>query len=235
MPQLRLDKILADSGAASRREARLMIKNGLVTVDGEVCREADRKVDTETSRVCVEGKELRAGPRYFIMYKPLGVVTATEDRYERTVLDLLPPELRKLGLVPAGRLDKDTSGLLILTNDGAYLHQVISPRSKVYKTYLAAIDRPLDGTEQARFAGGIVLGDGTICLPAELDPVDSLHCRVTVCEGKYHQVRRMFAACGRHVETLHRESIGALTLGRLTPGSVRELDRGEEQLVFKAR
>ena len=234
MALMRLDKLLTESGAASRRDAKLLIQQGLVTVDGSPCRSPESKVDPETQEICLRGEALRAGKRYFVLYKPTGVVTATEDRSEKTVVDILPPELKKLGLLPAGRLDKDTSGLLIMTNDGDYIHRVISPRSDVEKRYIAELDRPLAGDEGERFAHGLRLADGTECLPAKLEPLGERRCRVILREGKYHQVRRMLAACGNHVTALHRESIGSLTLGELRPGEIRELGGGEEQLVFKA-
>jgi 16S rRNA pseudouridine516 synthase len=234
MALMRLDKLLTESGAASRRDAKLLIKQGLVAVDGVPCREPERKVDPATQCVSLRGETLRAGARYFILNKPIGVVTATEDRDEKTVVDILPQELKKLGLLPVGRLDKDTSGLLIMTNDGEYIHRVISPRSGVEKCYVAELARPLTGMEAERFAAGVELSDGTKCLPGKLEPLGERCCRVTICEGKYHQVRRMLAACGNHVTALHRESIGSLTLGELSPGEIRELGGGEEQLVFKA-
>lgn len=232
---LRLDKYLADTGAAARREAKRLIRTGHVTVDGTVVTDPDCKLAPETAAVTLDGKPLcYARFRYYMMHKPAGVLTATEDRAQPTVLDLLPPALRKRGLVPAGRLDKDTTGLLLLTDDGDYVHRVISPKSRVAKVYLAETEGLPSGADVRRFAAGLTLGDGTRCLPAVLEclPEQGL-CRVTVTEGKYHMVKRMLAACGTPVVHLHRLSIGALRLDTaLPPGGVRELTPEEAQKVF---
>lgn len=236
MAMMRLDKFLSDTGTASRREARGLLRAGRVTVDGAVCRSGEVKLDPEHSRVTVDGRPVSfAKNHYFLLNKPLGVITATEDRDQQTVLDLLPAELRRLGLFPVGRLDKDTSGLLLLTDDGDYAHRIISPKNHVPKVYLAQVDTPLTGEEGARFAAGITLADGTQCLPGRLEVLEPRLCRVTIFEGKYHQVRRMLAACGHHVTALHRVSIGALVMEEdLPPAGFTELTPEEAQLVFKA-
>ena len=233
---IRLDKFLSDAGVASRREAKDMLKAGRVTLNGAVCRSGDVKLDPAAALVTVDGREVGfAKNRYFLLHKPLGVITATEDKDQQTVLDILPAELKKLGLFPVGRLDKDTSGLLILTNDGDYAHRVISPKKQVYKVYLAHVDADLEEGDIAKFREGIELADGTKCLPGGLEIISARDCRVTICEGKYHQVRRMLAACGKRVVTLHRQSIGALVLDEKLPhGQVRELTKAEADLVFKA-
>ncbi|MGE4352975.1 MAG: pseudouridine synthase [Oscillospiraceae bacterium] len=234
MAFLRLDKILSEAGVASRREAKAWLKAGRVTVDGTAVHGGEKKFDPGVSVICVDGHKItHAKYRYFIMNKPVGVITATEDRSQETVIDLLPPELRRLELFPVGRLDKDTSGLLILTNDGAYAHSVISPKKHVAKVYLAGVDAPLQSGDALRFSEGIVLADGTECLPGSLEILSKYRCRVTIHEGKYHQVRRMLAACGKHVLTLHREAIGGLRLDEKLPhGEVRELLSGEREWVF---
>ena len=168
-----------------------------------------------------------------MVYKPAGVVSATEDRTERTVLDILPPELRRGGLFPAGRLDKDTTGLLILTDDGDYAHRMLSPKKHVVKRYIAALDREPDESIVARFAEGITLGDGTVCKSGKAELLGGNRVAVEISEGKYHQVKWMFAALGYHVEALERVRIGALELDKhLSPGGVREMSAEEANLVF---
>lgn len=232
---IRLDKLVSTALNVSRQEARKRILSGAVTVDGETVTEIDRRVDEAAVSVYLDGAALTFRKyRYYMMHKPAGVLTATTDRDQKTVLDLLPEELRRLKLVPAGRLDKDTTGLLLLTNDGDYVHRVISPRHHVPKVYYAETDGMPTEADVARFAEGLTLGDGTKCLPARLQLLpEQGACRVTVREGKYHMVRRMLASCGTPVVRLHRESIGALRLDNLLiPGAFRELSNAEAQSVF---
>ena len=231
----RLDKLLADSGRFTRSEARSAIRDGRVTVDGAAVRHPEEKYDVETVTICADGEPVNcAEKRYFMLYKPAGVLSATDDKRQRTVLDLLPPEIRKLCLYPVGRLDKDTTGLLLLTNDGDFAHRVISPKKHVPKRYCAELDGQPDSADIAAFADGIVLSDGTNCLPAQLELPEPGVGRVIVYEGKYHQVKRMFAARGYTVTALHREQIGALVLdGALQPGEYRELRDGEIEAVFQ--
>ena len=169
-----------------------------------------------------------------MLNKPTCVLSATEDAQARTVLDLLPPPYRRMGLFPVGRLDKDTTGLLLLTNDGDLAHRIISPKKHVPKVYLAEVDGVLDDEDIAAFAQGLRLSDGTLCLPAELVVAAPSTGRVTVYEGKYHQVKRMFAARGKHVTALHRLAVGGLTLDdSLPPGGFRELCPDELTAIFK--
>ncbi len=230
MAGMRLDKLLADLGVASRRELKELIRAGRVRVDGQVCLRPEQKVDPETQRLSLDGSPLRRSKCCTLMMnKPAGVVTATEDRVERTVLDLLPSEYRRLGLFPVGRLDKDTEGLLLLTNDGEFAHRVISPKSCVEKRYYADIEGEADEEDARAFAEGLTLRDGTLCRPAKLESLGPGKCLVTVTEGKYHQVKRMLASRGKPVLKLKRLSVGALALDEsLSPGAVREL--GEEDL-----
>ena len=178
MPLMRLDKMLADQGVASRKELREIIRSGRVCVDGATETHPERKLDPTLAAVTLDGE--RVGYRrfhYYMLDKPVGVVTATEDRRQRTVLDLLPAELRRLGLFPVGRLDKDTSGLLLLTDDGDFAHRVISPKSCVKKRYYAEVEGEADEQDALAFSRGIVLGDGTRCLPAELELLGG------ICQG----------------------------------------------------
>ncbi|MEA4894430.1 MAG: 16S rRNA pseudouridine(516) synthase, partial [Oscillospiraceae bacterium] len=191
-----------------------------------------------SAMVSLDGKEIKGALRYFIMNKPDGVLSATEDRSQRTVLDLLPPELARLGLFPAGRLDKDTTGLLILTNDGDFGHRVTSPKHHTRKLYEFNTEAPLDGDDIKAFEKGIVLQDGTVCLPAELkiDENDTCHGFLTIFEGKYHQVKRMLAARGKHVRTLKRIAIGGLSLDpSLGEGEIKELTKSDINMVVNRK
>ena len=229
----RLDKLLTQSGLYSRSEARELIRSGRVSVDGETLRRPEVKA-AEGAAVFVDGEEVNCSLcRYFMLNKPAGVLCATDDRSQPTVLDLLPREIRALGLFPVGRLDKDTTGLLLLTNDGGFAHRVISPKHGVVKTYLAVTASPVDAEDVRAFREGITLADGTHCLPAVLEPLDGCRCRVLVSEGKYHQVKRMLAACGKPCTALERTAVGALELDPELPrGGWRELRQFETGLVF---
>ena len=230
MASQRLDKLLSELGIASRSELRQIIRAGRVTVDGAVVRNPETRCDGESSVIALDGRELSCRRfHYYMMDKPEGVLCVTEDRRQSTVLELLPPELRRMGLFPVGRLDKDTSGLLLLTNDGDFAHRVISPRSGVEKQYLAEVEGEIDEEDVLAFREGLILRDGTRCLPAGLEPLDGNRCLVTVMEGKYHQVKRMLASRGKPVVRLRRLSIGQLRLEEeLGPGGFRELS--EEDL-----
>ena len=169
-----------------------------------------------------------------MLHKPAGILSATADTKQPTVIGLLSPELQRQGLFPVGRLDKDTTGLLLLTNDGDFAHCVISPKKHVPKVYRAEVDGVLDAADVAAFAEGLLLADDLHCLPAELEILAPTVGHVTVFEGKYHQVKRMFAARGKHVIALHRESVGGLRLDpALLPGEYRELSEAEKKAVFR--
>ena len=226
---MRLDRLLSELGVASRSELRQIIRSGRVSVDGAAVTAPEKRIDPDAQRICLDGEELRWRQyRYFLMDKPAGVLCVTEDRRQETVLDLLPPALRRLGLFPVGRLDKDTSGLLLLTNDGEFAHRVISPRSGVEKRYRAEVEGVPDEEDVRAFREGIVLADGTRCLPAGLELTGGSVCFVTVTEGKYHQVKRMLSARGKPVTALRRLSVGALTMPEsLAPGEVYELEEAD--------
>lgn len=240
MARERLDKMLAGRGAGTRREAAARIRAGLVTVNGAPCRDPACKVDPDSDQICVDGIALRTRrERYFMMNKPAGVISATEDAKQQTVLSLLP-EAERRGLAPVGRLDKDTVGLMLLTDDGALNHALTSPRRHVDKQYRALVSGHLDAEVPARFAAGLKLADGTVCRPAGLTIGE---CRedgltevlVTLQEGRYHQVKRMIAAVGGHVEALERLSMGPLRLdGKLARGQYRALTEDEISELFRA-
>jgi len=228
----RLDKLLCDCGIGSRSQVREIIRSGRVTVNGSAVRAPEYKLDEKASAVELDGAPVgSAGPVYLMLNKPAGVITATEDPRQKTVLDLLPPEYRRMGVFPAGRLDKDTEGLLILTNDGAAAHALCSPRRHAEKVYFARVQGLLTPEDEAAFQNGLVLGDGQPCRPAGLeilkaDGVSEAH--VTISEGKYHQVKRMFASRGKTVVYLKRLAMGGITLDEsLKPGGFRPLRSGE--------
>lgn len=231
----RLDKLLSDMGIASRSELKNIIKSGRVTVDGKAVTVPDAKFDSESCLVCLDGKSLNVQKfHYYMMDKPAGVLSVTEDKKQKTVLDLLPDEQRRMALFPVGRLDKDTSGLLLLTNDGDFAHKVISPKSGVEKLYFALVDGEPDESDVEAFERGIVLKDGTECLPAKLELLGGSRCHVTVMEGKYHQVKRMLASRGKPVLELRRLAVGGLQLGdELGSGGFRELNEDDLCKVLK--
>ena len=230
---VRLDKLLCDTANVSRQEARALIRAGRVAVDGTVVKQPETKVEQTAQTVSLDGTPLAwAAERYYMLHKPAGVVTATEDREQRTVLELFDPALRR-NLAPAGRLDKDTTGLLLLSTDGDWIHRIISPKHAVEKSYLAEVDGLLTPADVSALAEGVTLRDGTRCLPAKLELLGERRCRVTVTEGKYHLVRRLLASRGAPVTALHRERIGALTLDNsLAPGCFRALTEAEIQAVL---
>ena len=231
----RLDKLICESGLASRSEARKLIVTGRVWVDGIVVNLADRKIDAERAEIRVDGKLISGGAlRYFMLNKPEGFVTATEDKTEKTVLDLLPTELKRLKLFPVGRLDKDTTGLLILTNDGEFCHTVTSPKKHISKLYEFSCAGALDAGDVEAFEKGIELKDGSKCQPSvlKIDECDPSHGLLTIFEGQYHQVKRMLASRGKPVRSLKRIALGELILdASLAPGEFRELTENDINLI----
>ena len=230
----RLDKFLCDCGAGTRSQVKLILKSGRVTVDGSPERDGSRKIDPDTQQIALDGESLnRRGRVVVLLNKPEGFVTATEDKTEKTVMELLPEEYRHLDLKPVGRLDKATEGLLLFTNDGELLHRLISPKKEVPKLYYARHEGTAGEGDVKAFSEGITLGDGTQCLPAVLKPLGPGESLVTVCEGKYHQVRRMLASRGLPVTYLERRQEGSLDLGDLPRGQIRELTEDEILLLLK--
>lgn len=229
----RLDKLLAGTGKWSRREVKALVRQGLVRVDGRLAASAEDKLDPAAAIITVAGETISLRRfTYVMLHKPAGVLTATEDRKQPTVLDLLPPELRRIGLAPVGRLDKDTEGLLLLTNDGELAHRLLSPKYHVDKRYLARVDGELSAADAEAFARGMTLGDGLECLPAGLEVLPDRVCIVTLREGKFHQVKRMLAARGAPVLYLKRLSMGPLTLDDSLAAGAYRLLRAEEILAL---
>ena len=229
----RLDKFLCDSGVGTRSQVKLILKSGRVSVDGKVEKDSAKKVDPGRQVICLDGEVLGGKRRAVVMLnKPAGFVTATEDPVERTVMELLPPEMKHLELKPVGRLDKATEGLLLFTNDGDLLHRLISPRKEVPKVYYARHEGQAGPEDADAFSHGLTLRDGTQCLPAKLEPLGPGESLITVCEGKYHQVRRMMASRNMTVLYLERRQEGPLSLGDLPRGQIRELT-GEEILQLE--
>ncbi len=229
----RLDKILANTGRWTRKEARELIRAGRVQAGGRTARSPEEKYDPGGC-FTVDGEAV-SGERlvYLMLHKPAGLLSATEDPRQPTVLELLPEHLRRVGLFPVGRLDKDTEGLLLLTNDGPLAHRLLSPRHHVDKTYLVRADGPFTGEDAAAFAAGLELADGLRCLPARLELLETPgEALVTIQEGKFHQVKRMTAARGRQVVYLKRLSMGPLRLdSALAPGGWRLLTAGEREAL----
>ena len=230
----RLDKILASQGAGPRSEVRKMIWAGRVTVDGEICRSIDRRLEPSEHEIAVGGEVLCYRKYlYIMMNKPEGAISASNDSHVQTVIDLLPPSLQRKGLFPVGRLDKDTTGLLIITDDGAFAHSVTSPGKKVFKTYRATLDGALSEADIKYLSEGAVIDGGERCLPAQVAVLDaeSFIYEIKIREGKYHQIKRMAQSVGRRVMALERTAVGALTLdSALGRGEARELTERERAL-----
>lgn len=233
----RLDKFLCSQSNLTRSEAGRAIRCGRVTVDGAVCRQAAQKIDPDKQTVAVDGKTIGyAEFVYWMLNKPAGILCVSRDPKAPTVVDLLPPEARRKGLFPAGRLDKDTHGMVLITDDGDFAHRMLSPRHHIPKTYHARLDKPLPPDTAQRFAVGMVLGDGEECKPAQvrlLEEDDTPLAEVILVEGKYHQIKRMFAAVGCHVEWLKRVKMGNLPLDEsLAEGECRLLTTEEKDSIL---
>jgi len=236
MSRERLDKILATQNLGSRKDAGTMIRRGAVAVNGNVVKKADFKVDTQLDAVTVNGESLMIKEFiYLMMNKPAGVLSAARDTRAQTVVDLLQPALKRRGLFPAGRLDKDTEGLLIITDDGVFAHRMLAPKSHVFKRYEAVLAAPVAAGDIKKFEKGVVLNDMT-CLPAELKVLtegENPLVLVKIREGKFHQVKRMFLALNNEVLKLKRVQIGELRLDEtLAPGEARELTQAEIDAIF---
>ena len=233
----RLDKIICSQTMKSRRETDGFIRRGKVTVDGVVCRRPAEKVDPETVKIALDGVPLAVSRYvYYMLNKPAGILCVSRDPKAKTVVDLLRPEDRRRDIFPAGRLDRDTQGLVLLTNDGDLAHRILSPKNHIEKRYHAVLDGPVGQAEIDRFAAGIVLADGTACQPARLSVLvdgDTPLVEIAICEGKYHQIKRMIGVVDRGVNRLKRVSMGNLQLdARLAECEYRSLEKEEIPLLF---
>ncbi len=231
---MRLDKLLAHLGAASRSQCRELLRMGRVRVNGEAARDGGMAVP-QGAEVTLDGVKLDTRlTRHVMLYKPAGVLTAREDSRQKTVMDLLPPVYTALGCMPVGRLDKDTTGLMLLTTDGELAHRLIAPARHVDKVYRARVEGALTKADVDAFAAGVPLRDFT-ALPAKMEIEAPDTALVTVREGKYHQVKRMFGAVGKPVSALHRLRFGPLSLDeKLFPGEYRELTEEETAALYGA-
>ena len=231
---LRLDRFLSNQLGISRNDAKELIKKRLVTVNGETAKLFDMKIDPLTDTVVSEGKEVTYRKHIYIMLnKPAGVVCATRDRLSETVLELIPEELRREGLFPAGRLDKDTTGFVFITDDGELAHDLLSPKKHVFKKYFAILEKPVTDEDIRAFADGLTIDGGEKCLPARLEKTEKPgEVFITLREGKYHQIKRMAEAVGNRVTYLKRVSNGGLMLDEtLAEGQCRELTAEEVGLL----
>ena len=232
---MRLDKLLANKAYGSRKEVHQLLKDQRVTINGKITTKKDIHVDIESDVITVDGQVVSTKQQYYVKFhKPKGHVTAVEDANHPVVMDLLPPEYIKMGVVPVGRLDKDTEGLLLLTNDGVWGHLIINGNKHVSKVYYVEYDGELTEEGIQRIKEGIVLGDGTYCKPALIDVLSSQSLHITIEEGKYHQVKRMIGAAGGTVTYLKRLTIGHIDLtGIEEVGSVQDLTIGDIEAFKK--
>ena len=234
----RLDKIIANSGTLSRKEVHRLIKSGAVSVNGITTKDRGFCIDPETAEIKINGQAVSLEKYVYIMLnKPEGVVSATKDPTEKTVVDLVPAELKKKILFPAGRLDRNTTGFVLITDNGDFAHKILSPKNHIEKTYQARLAERIDEESLKKVAEGITLGDGTECLPAKvkvLEDGENPLIEIKICEGKYHQIKRMFAAVGNAVIELKRVKMGQLPLDEnLAPGECKILSKEEVELINK--
>lgn len=227
MPKERIDKWIASTTTLSRKEVKALLRQKRVAVNGVTVTDGGFQTDAEQDAVAVDGVPFSIKPHIYIMLnKPTGIVSASRSQKEKTVVDLVPPQLQRNGLFPAGRLDKDTTGFVLITDDGDFAHRILSPKNHIQKTYIAHLEKPILPTEIAILKQGVVLRDGTQLLPASVDIIgeDMQTVQIRICEGKYHQIKRMLAAVGNRVTALRRTHMGALPLdAALPPGACREI------------
>ena len=230
MAMERIDKIIASQGLYSRSDVKYMVNRKRITIDGKVVTSASQKADVDKNEILLDGKPFVVKKQIYLMFhKPKGYVSATEDKKQQTVLELVPAELKGRDIFPAGRLDKDTTGLMILTDDGVLAHNILSPKKHVQKIYRVELDIPVTEEMQKGFAEGVELNDG-VCKEAKLTILGENTAEVTLKEGRYHQIKRMFGCYGAKVVELHRIAMGELYLpDDLPEGQCRELT--EEDLV----
>lgn len=235
MNSQRLDKIISDRLSFSRSELKKMAKDRRIELNGETVTDLSVKADSETDVILVDGKRINGDKYVYIMLnKPAGVLSASDGKGEKTVIDLLPDGMKRSGLFPAGRLDKDTTGFTLITDDGDFAHRILSPKNHVSKTYIAELDKAVDQNGVIKLESGITLKDGTAFLPAEVTLLneEKTSVQLTICEGKFHEVKRMFKAIGCEVLKLRRVKIGALALDeKLKPGEARYISSEEIKLI----
>lgn len=231
---MRLDKFISSQLNISRKDARAAILRGRAAVDGTTVRAADFKIDENADSVTFDGQALSYKKHiYIIMNKPRGVLSASDDKRQPTVIDIIPEKLRRNGLFPVGRLDKDTTGLLIITDDGDFAHRVLSPKKEIFKTYIAVLDGEITPDMPEKFLNGIVLTDGTKCRRAFLRRVDKNTAEIKICEGKFHQIKRMFGTVGLGVNALERTAVGNFYLPEDLPqGACSETDSEALESIF---
>lgn len=232
----RLDKIIASQGKFSRSEVKKLVKSGRITVDGKLPKSSDIKLSPDECDIRIDGESLNYKKHIYIMLnKPQGVISASNDREQQTVIDLVPKNLFREGLFPAGRLDGDTTGFVLITDDGDFAHRILSPKNHIMKTYHATLRDELTEDDIIRFKEGLTLGDGTECLEAHvrvLESGDINLAEIKICEGKYHQVKRMFASIGNKVLELRRVKMGGLDLDEsLREGECREITDKELKMI----
>lgn len=235
--RLRIDKFLAHKAFGTRKEVHALIKQGVVMLNGDVVKKKDININTDTDVVSVHGEVVSSQMVYYVKFnKPAGYICAAQDSYDATVMDILPPEFTSLEVFPVGRLDKDTEGLLLLTNDGSWAHRIINGKKEIDKVYYVEYTGELTTEGINRIKDGLVLGDGTVCKPASIELLGSVEthqaARLTILEGKFHQVKRMIGAAGGEVVYLKRESVGPFTLEGIEElGAFMDLDEKDIQSI----
>lgn len=230
---MRIDKFLSHAATLSRKECQKILKSGEVTVNGEIIKSSDFKVNPDTDEVIYLGKKIIYNEfTYIILNKPQGVVSATDDANQKTVIDLLPPEMKKLGLFPCGRLDKDTTGVVILTNDGAAAHNALSPKKHVIKKYYFLTADEYSDDDMLTIENGLTLKDGYTTKPCKIDRISDKEGYIYLTEGKYHEIKRLFGARGNKIVGLERKAFGTITADDLECGKWRYMT-SEEISAFK--
>lgn len=239
MAKERIDKLLAGTGSLSRKDVKEMVHRKRITLNGETVTDAGQKMDISSDTLCVDGTPIILKKHIYLMLnKPAGIVSASNSKSEKTVVDLVPEDLQRTGLFPAGRLDKDTTGFVLITDDGAFAHRILSPKNHIKKTYIATLQDPIDSADIAVLEQGLTLRDGTQFLPADIEIIsdDARQVQIKICEGKYHQIKRMFSAVGNRVTALCRTHMGALELdSALPPGACREISQNELEQMLSVR
>lgn len=237
MPIMRLDKFFSCQEILTRKEIKPLIKKGCIKINDKVATSSDDKVDTKSDAVFLYGKLVEYKPYIYIMLnKPQGVVSATDDKINKTVLDLVPDDLYRSDLFPAGRLDKDTVGFVLLTNNGDFAHKILSPKNHVEKKYIVRLDKPILGQDIDKIEAGITLADGTVCQSAKIVMLENGEeplLEITICEGKYHQIKRMFGVVNCGVNYLKRTQMGNIKLDENLPeGACKEMLHKEVEKIL---